>query len=247
MFAKKQRNPANPTKPIVPTWPLQRWGVDIVGPLPIAPGNLRFAAVALEYFTKWIEAQALAKITSGTLINFIWQRIICHFGVPSYITVDNGKQFDCTEFRNFCSELGIKLAFASVNHPESNGAIERANGLIFTLVSKALFDMPKGKWSQELITAVWGHNISRTRMTGFTPFRLLYGEEAMTPEELKLGSFHMQIAATTLVQRYVELEAAKNAKLQAASNLDAYHQETRSWRDRKVLQKNINPGDMVLI
>ena len=147
MFAKKQRAPANPTKSIIPTWPLQRWGVDIVGPLPTAPENLRFAIVALEYFTKWIEAKALAKITLGTLIFFVWQRIICRFGVRSYITVDNGKQFNCTDFKKFCSELGIKLAFASVNHPESNGVVKRANGLIFSAVSKALFDFPKGKWT----------------------------------------------------------------------------------------------------
>jgi hypothetical protein len=150
------------------------------------------------------------------------------------------------EFRIFCSKLGIKLAFASVNHPESNGAVERANGLIFSAVSKVLFDMPKGKWAQELVTSVWGHNISHTRTIGFTPFRLLYGEEAITLEELKLGSFHTEIAATTLIQRYVELEAAENASLQATSNLDKYHEETKIWRDKNVLWKNINPGDMVL-
>jgi hypothetical protein len=76
--------------------------------LPTVPRNLCFAAVALEYFTKWIEVKALAKITSGILTSFVWQRIICRFRVPSYITVVNGKQFDCTKFRNFCSDLGIK-------------------------------------------------------------------------------------------------------------------------------------------
>ena len=136
MFTKRQKALANPTKSIFPTWPLPRWGVDIVGPLPIAPENLRFTAVALEYFTKWIEAKAPAKITSSTLTSFMWQRIIYRFIVPSYITINNGKQFDCTEFRNFCSELGIKLAFASVNHPESNRAVERANGLILLLYQK---------------------------------------------------------------------------------------------------------------
>ena len=74
--------------------------------------------------------------------------------MPTYITVDNGKQFDCTEFRNFCSELNIKLAFASVNHSQSNGAIKRANGLILTAISKSLFDATKVKWAQELVTSV---------------------------------------------------------------------------------------------
>lgn len=85
------------------------------------------------------EAKAFARITSGTLISFVWQRIVCRFGIPAYITVDNSKQFDCTEFRNFCGELGICLAFASVYHPQSNGAIERANGTIFTAIAKSLF------------------------------------------------------------------------------------------------------------
>jgi hypothetical protein len=122
-------------------------GVDTMGPLPTAPSNLCFAVVALEYFTKWIEAKPLAKITSSTLISFVWQRIICRFGVPSYITINTVKQFDSIEFRIFCSELGIKLAFASVNHPKSDGAVERANCLIFNAVSNALFDLPKGKWA----------------------------------------------------------------------------------------------------
>ena len=196
--------------------------------MPTALRNLHFAAVALEYFTNWIEAKALVKIMLGTLISFVWQCIIYRFGVPSYITVDNGKQSNGTEIRNFYSELGIKLAFASVNHLESNRAFERANNLIFNAVSKSLFDSPKGKWAQELITSVWDHNISHTQTTGFTPFRLLYGEEVITPEELKLGSFCTEIAATTPIQRYVELKATENARLQAASNLDKYHEETKT-------------------
>ena len=55
--------------------------------------------------------------------------------------------FDCTEFRNFYSELNIKLTFSFVNHTQSNRAIERANGLIFIAISKSLFDAAKGKWA----------------------------------------------------------------------------------------------------
>ena len=53
----------------------------------------------------------------------------------------------------------------------------------------------------------------RSRATGFTPFLLLYGEEAITPEELKLGSFQTQIEATTPVQRYVEIEMIETTRL----------------------------------
>jgi hypothetical protein len=59
-----------------------------------AQGNLKFTFVAVEYFTKWIEARAVSTITSKTAQKFFWQNIVCRFGVPSELTVDNGKQFD---------------------------------------------------------------------------------------------------------------------------------------------------------
>ena len=107
-----------------------------MGPLPTAPGNFKYVAVAVEYFSKWIEAKALRDITAATLQKFFWQNIVCRFSVPKEVTVDNGKEFDCTTFREFCQYLGTKLCFASVYHPQSNGAVERANGIIFTGIKK---------------------------------------------------------------------------------------------------------------
>ena len=50
--------------------------------------------------------------------------------------MDNGKQFDCATFREFTTQLGTNLCFASVYHPQSNGAVERANSIIFTGIKK---------------------------------------------------------------------------------------------------------------
>jgi ribonuclease HI len=88
-FSPRSDNPSQFTKLIAHTWPLQRWGLDIVGPLPTAQGNLRFTFVAVKYFTKWIEARAVSTITSKTAQKFFWQNIVCRFGVPSELTVDN--------------------------------------------------------------------------------------------------------------------------------------------------------------
>jgi hypothetical protein len=65
-FSPRSGNPSQFTKLIAHTWPLQRWGLDIVGPLPTAQGNLRFTFVAVKYFTKWIEARVVCTITSKT-------------------------------------------------------------------------------------------------------------------------------------------------------------------------------------
>ena len=99
------------------------------------------------------------------------------------MTVDNGKQFDSKNFKEFCKSIGTKLAFALVYHPESNGAVERANRVVFLAISKTLLGLRKGKWVDELPRVIWSHNTTISRTTGFTPFKLLYGEEAMMPEE----------------------------------------------------------------
>ena len=75
--------------------------------------------------------------------------------------------------------------FCLSRHPQSNGAVERANGFICTNISKCLVRLPKGKWVDELPKVIYAHNTITSRSTNFTPFKLLYGEEAMTPEEIK--------------------------------------------------------------
>jgi hypothetical protein len=66
----QQNLPSMPIHLIPLSWPLQRWGMDLVGPLPTAQGNYKFAAVAVDYFTKWVEAKALANITAPTIQKF---------------------------------------------------------------------------------------------------------------------------------------------------------------------------------
>jgi hypothetical protein len=77
-----------------------------------------------------------------------------------------------------------------VYHPESNGAMERANRIVFSAISKTLFNLRKGKWIEELLKVVWSHNTTVSRTTGFTPFKLLYCEEAMLPKEIKHQTLH---------------------------------------------------------
>jgi hypothetical protein len=132
MSASKAKAPATNLQIIEPTWPLARGRIDIIGKLPAAQGNLQYAVVAVEYFTKWIDAKPVINMSSFTMKKFLWQNIICRFRVPRQITVDNRTQFDSQNFREYCESLGIQLCFISVKQSQSNGAIERANGIICT-------------------------------------------------------------------------------------------------------------------
>ena len=80
--------PATTLHSVSSLWPFYKWGIDIVGPLPLATGHRKFILVAINYFTKWAEAEAYAQIKQ-----FVQRNIICWLGVPHSIVLDNGPQF----------------------------------------------------------------------------------------------------------------------------------------------------------
>jgi hypothetical protein len=244
--ARDQKQPSSLTQLIQPTWPLQRWGLDFLGPLPPAQGNLKYVVVAVKYFSKWIEAKPLATIVSGIVHKFFWQNIVCRFGVPKAITVDNGTQFDAETFKTFCSQIDTKIHFALVGHPESNGLVERANEIITTGIMKSIFNQPKGKWLDELIKVVWNHNTAVSRSTWFTPFKLLFGDEAITLEEARMGSIRTLTSTEDEVDCQITKDTIEGTRLQAIEHINKYHAETVKWCDWKVKLKNIKPGHLVL-
>nr|GEZ97396.1 reverse transcriptase domain-containing protein [Tanacetum cinerariifolium] len=96
-------------------------------PFPEGPGKVKFLIVAMDYFTKWVEAKAVATITGEQVKRFVWDNIVCRFGIPGEIISYNGKQFADNPFKDWCDKLNITQRFSSVKHPQSNGLVERAN------------------------------------------------------------------------------------------------------------------------
>ncbi|KAL0433278.1 UNVERIFIED_CONTAM: hypothetical protein Slati_2662100 [Sesamum latifolium] len=82
-----------------------------------APGQKKFLLVAVDYFTKWVEAEPLSRITETEVMKFIWKNLICRFGLPREIISDNGRQFQGKRLREWCEGLRIKQRFTSVAHP----------------------------------------------------------------------------------------------------------------------------------
>ena len=93
-------------------------------------GQTKFAVVAVDYFTKWSEAEPLAQITEQKTNGFIWKSIICRFGIPQAIVTDNMKQFDNPRFKGLCEGLGIKNFFSYPAHPQAHRQVETVNKII---------------------------------------------------------------------------------------------------------------------
>jgi hypothetical protein len=111
---------------------------------------------------------------------------------------------------------------------------------------KSIFNQPKGKWPDQLIKVVWNHNTAVSRSTGFTSFKLMLGDEAITPEEARTCSIITLASIEDEVDCLITKDTIEGTRLQAIEHINKYQAETIKWCDRKVKLKNIKPGHLVL-
>ncbi|KAK3002070.1 hypothetical protein RJ639_021413 [Escallonia herrerae] len=111
-FAPVPHTPVAPLTSLVSPIPFAIWGMDLLGPFLLASDQRRFVIVAIDYFTIWTEAEALATITSAKYEDFFWKNVVCHFEIPKALVVDNMKQLT----------IGLNLRLgASPEGPSSEG------------------------------------------------------------------------------------------------------------------------------
>nr|GEW33723.1 reverse transcriptase domain-containing protein [Tanacetum cinerariifolium] len=171
-----------------PTWMTELVNYLKEGPFLEGPGKVKFLIVTMDYFTMWIEAKAVATITDGQVKKFVWDNIVCRFGVPGEIILDNGKQFADNPFKDWCNKLNITQHFASVKHPESNGLVERANRSLGEGIKARLGEGNKN-WVEELPHVLWAHRTMIKSSHDDTPFSLTYGTKAVIPTEIRMPTY----------------------------------------------------------
>jgi transposase InsO family protein len=210
--------------------------MDIVGPLHKATGNRKFLLVATDYFTKWIEAEPLAKITEPMIERFVWKNIITRFGVPYSLITDNGSQFQ-KKFKAFCAQYGIRNYYSTPAYPQSNGQAEASNKTILDGIKKRL-DKAKRKWPDELPLVLWAHRTTPRRSTGETPYSLAYGTEAVIPLEVGLPTNRTALVESGGNDRAleIELDLAEERRERALVHLASYQEQLM-----KSYNKNVHP------
>jgi transposase InsO family protein len=171
--------------------------------------------------------------------------------VPNSIITDNGSQFTGRKFLEFCDNFHIRINWAAVAHPQTNGQVERANGMILQGLKPRIFDrLNKSgrKWLQELLAVVWILKTTPSWATRFTPFFLVYGTEAILPTDLEYGSSRVQGYDEGANQRAREdsLDQLDEARTMALMHSARYQQALRRYQARKVRRRDFSEGDLVL-
>ncbi|GFY91230.1 hypothetical protein Acr_07g0014260 [Actinidia rufa] len=246
-FAPVSRLPHTEMVPMSSPWPFAQWGIDILGPLPQAPLQRKFLIVAIDYFTKWIETQPLAKITEKNTRDFVWKHLVCRFRVPKVIISDNARQFDNDRFRSFCSDLAISHHFSSPGHPQANGQVEVTNRTILRNL-KARLERSKSEWAENLPNVLWAYHTTSRIPMGETPYSMVFGTESVIPVEIGMPSFRIsnfdKESNETELRLNLDLleEKRENAELRQM----AYKCQVAKYYNQRVRHRSFLPGDLVL-
>ncbi|XP_021827603.1 uncharacterized protein LOC110768210 [Prunus avium] len=247
LFATIPHQPPEGLTTMSGPWPFAQWGLDLIGPMPNGKGQTKFAIVAVDYFTKWAEAEPLATITTTQVQSFVWKNLICRFGIPHSIITDNARQFDNAKFKAFCSGLNINLRFSSPAHPQANEQVEAVNKIIKRTIKKKL-GAKKGNWPELLPEVLWAYRCTQRSSTGETPYSLSFGSEAVIPIEVGQPTRRVEHFAPEQsgIEQNLSLDLLEERRLQSILHLAAYQQRTTRFYNQKVRERNFRPGDLVL-
>jgi transposase InsO family protein len=171
--------------------------------------------------------------------------------VPNSIITDNGTNFTSGEFQDFTKELGIKIKYASVAHPKSNGQVEKANGLVCAGLKKRLLRPLKcaaGAWVEELPSVLWSLRTTPNASTGYMPFFRLFGVEAVLPTDVhycvpRVVAYVEEDAQTALADALGLLDEARDIALARST---VYQQSLRKYHNRRVRGQSFEPSNLVL-
>ena len=173
--AKLSKAPLQPRKP--PGHPWEELAIDIQGPFESAPPNCRYLINLTDYYSKWPESAATSTITARRVVEFLTSRFAI-WGVPKSLTSDNGTQFVSAEFAAFLESNGIQHIRTPNYHPMANGAVERLNGTIKTLLQTNIKD--SDSWFSALHSVLVAIRSTPHSATNFSPHFLMTNREMPT-------------------------------------------------------------------
>uniref|UniRef100_A0A2N9HQN2 Uncharacterized protein n=1 Tax=Fagus sylvatica TaxID=28930 RepID=A0A2N9HQN2_FAGSY len=212
-------------------WPFHTWGLDLIGPINPSSGGCIWILVATEYFTKWVEAIPLRKATGAAVANFIREHIITRsFGALS----------------NQAPQILRLITLKAMDRRR------QPNRMLLRILSKMVFDYGKG-WNSHLADTLWAYRGSTKTATGFTPFSLVYGTDAISPTELLVPSpriLHgMDLEADADIcaeARVADLEGLEEARELAQARSLRYHQKLADAYEKTLQTRIFAKGQMVL-
>ncbi|XP_060211893.1 uncharacterized protein LOC132639467 [Lycium barbarum] len=203
-------------------------GMDIVGPIgPSDSNGHRFILVSIDYFTKWVEATSHKSVTKKVVADFVKNNLICHFGVPESIIIENGANLNSHPMNNIYEQFKITHRNSTAYRRQMNCAVEAANKNIKRILRKMINNYKN--WHEQLSYALLGSRMTTRTFTGATLYLLVYGTEAIIPAEVEIPSLRIILEAELndaewVRNRYEQLAMIEEKRMMGVCHGQLYRQ-----------------------
>ncbi|GJX29813.1 reverse transcriptase domain-containing protein [Tanacetum coccineum] len=221
-----------------------------MGPFPKSY-KFEYILVAIDYVSKWAEAQALPTNDSRVVITFL-KKLFCRFGIPKALISGRGTHFYNKIIERTMKRYGVNYHFSTSYHPQTSGQVENTNIALKGILEKTVKDNP-AIWSRKLDDALWAFCTAYKTLIGTTPYKLIYGKNCHSPFEIEHRAYWAlkncnSDLITASEKRMFQLHELDELRHQAYENSHLYKARTKVWHNRKLrMRKEFKHENKVML
>ena len=208
-------------------------------------GN-RYVLVVVDCFSRWTEACPLPDKTAHSVADAFFNQVMCRFGMPSVIHSDQGREFENKIMQELCILCGSHKTRTTLYHPESDGMVERFNRTLLMML--AMFaGKNRDDWDDLLPAVMMAYRSSVHESTGFSPYRLMFGEECTLPMDIGLPKEQSDTpdSITSPYAIWVR-DASEEAYEQVRQHSGKAVQRQKRLYDRRAVKQHFAMGDWAM-
>jgi hypothetical protein len=222
--------------------PFERWGIDLIGPLPATPNKNKWIITAIDYATGWPVAKAVPEATEEAIARFLHEDIFINYGAPRELLSDNGPNLLAGAVQHYVKILQTRHRTTTPYHPRTNGKVENLNGLLGRILTKYLMGKPTRLWDEYLPQALFAARVRSHAVAGRSPFYLVYGVNPRIPSDE-----NVPIDDESIAEAVPRIEQVNHARSIANELLLNRAIKTNKIRDSTVTKTSFEVGSWVLV
>ena len=225
-----------------PSRPFESLNMDHLGPFKTTADGNKHILVIVDYLTKWVEAVAVPDTSSKHVIKFLKQSVFCRHGVPVRVISDQGTAFTSHEMEEATTRWKVKHVFATAEHPQTSGLVERGNRTL-TLAISSFINVQQNDWDDHLSSAIYAINTARHSTTEQSPFEMVYGRLPNTSLENEFCW-----PSETPEPHPVFLERVRDLREAVRLRIIEKQKKVKQYVDSKRrIVRDLCPGELVLV
>ena len=224
-------------------YPMQIVATDILEPLPLTPNGNSYLLVAIDYFTRWVEAYPIPNQEAVTVANKLTKEFFFRFSLPEQLHSDQGRQFESNVISKMCELLNINKSRTTPYHPQGDGLVECFNRTLLDMLSTTMKDR-HDTWEDHVQSTCLAYNTSVQPTTGYTPFYLMFGRQARIPVDIMFGS-NQSTEPSPSAYAFNLKQSLASAYNQVREKMGVTFQRQKQFYDKKIHGNPFQVGDLV--